>query len=84
MLALLLDLKLSCQKIADLRYRDVRGILDGSFNGIYRFGRDKSTPIRTIGCHEITVSAIIGWTNAVKSAYGWTCEVSLFYCDRNN
>ena len=74
MLCLLLDLKLACQRIADLRYRDVSGILEGTFNGIYRFNAKTNAPTRAIKCHPRTAHAIRVWADETKRSFRWEAD----------
>ena len=70
MLCLLLDLKLACQRIADLQYRDISGILDGSFDGIYRFNVKVNAPTRAIKCHPHTAATVRAWAEEAKRSFG--------------
>lgn len=76
MLCLLLDLKFPCQKIADLRFKHVRGIVDGDFDGIFCFSSDGSDEIMGgLPCSARTVKAIQDWVMEVDSAFGWKYKV---------
>lgn len=77
MLCLLLDLKLACQRIADLRYRDIRGILDGSFEGLYFYEGRSTVPTRTMSCHYNTAKMIKDWIDEAQMIFGWVFEVHI-------
>lgn len=78
MLCLLLDLKLACQRIADLQYRDIKGILDGTFQGIYRYSHKESIPVKAIQCHWKTAQSLKEWIDECRTSFGWTYDVSRF------
>jgi hypothetical protein len=75
MLYILLDLKFACQKIADLKYRDVYGILTGTCQGIYRYSGRSDLPFKTINCHQKTAQSIRDWADEVNNVFGWPYEV---------
>ncbi|KAI3661847.1 hypothetical protein MP638_003855 [Amoeboaphelidium occidentale] len=73
MLCFLLDLKMSSQKIADLQYRDIKGMVDGSFRGVYVYNRSNEV-IKHIECHERTASSVREWIAECKTQYEWEYE----------
>ncbi|KAI3654347.1 hypothetical protein MP228_001066 [Amoeboaphelidium protococcarum] len=74
MLALLLDLKLACQRIADLKYKDVKGMVDGSFCGLYRYGKAMSEPTRHIKCLHLTKVKILEWIDFCRNQFNWSFD----------
>jgi hypothetical protein len=75
MLCLLLDLKFTCQRIADLCYLDVKGILSGVFQGIYLNSRSGMHAPRAIKCHKKTARAIQEWVQELNAIFGWEYQV---------
>lgn len=73
MVCLLLDMKLPCQKIAALTYRDVRGIIERNFDGVV-IGTRNGVGGRRLLCHPMTVQTIREWVEHCKSSYQWTYE----------
>lgn len=83
MLSLLFDLKLPCQKIADLKLMDIKGILDGSFEGIFFTSSKDTERLRSVRCHPYTAKCIKEWVKVCETEFRWPYHVNtspIYHC----